>query len=75
MRIWLALTIGVLALALVGSATRAARADPVADFYRGKDVRLIISASVGGGYDVYARAVAKHLGDSAFAQSKGLEGA
>jgi tripartite-type tricarboxylate transporter receptor subunit TctC len=63
MPIRFALTIGVLALALTGSANRSARADPVADFYHGKDLRLIISASVGGGYDVYARAVAKHLGD------------
>jgi tripartite-type tricarboxylate transporter receptor subunit TctC len=41
----------------------ACRADAVADFYHGKEVRLIISSSVGGGYDTYARAVAKHLGD------------
>jgi tripartite-type tricarboxylate transporter receptor subunit TctC len=40
----------------------AARADAVADFYKGKEVRLIIPASIGGGYDIYARAVAKHLG-------------
>jgi tripartite-type tricarboxylate transporter receptor subunit TctC len=39
-----------------------ARADAVADFYKGKELRLIISASIGGGYDIYARAVAKHLG-------------
>jgi tripartite-type tricarboxylate transporter receptor subunit TctC len=40
----------------------AAHADDVADFYRGKELRLIISASIGGGYDIYARAVARHLG-------------
>jgi len=40
-----------------------ARADEVADFYRGKELRLIIGASVGGGYDVYARAIAKHLSE------------
>ena len=39
-----------------------AGADGVADFYRGKELRLVIGASVGGGYDIYARAVAKHLG-------------
>jgi tripartite-type tricarboxylate transporter receptor subunit TctC len=38
-----------------------ARADSVADFYRGKDLRLVISSSVGGGYDIYARLIAKHL--------------
>ena len=37
------------------------RADAVADFYRGKDIKLIISTTVGGGYDIYARTVAKHL--------------
>jgi len=63
MRIWFDLTIGVLALALGGFLNRAASADPIADFYRGKELRLIISASVGGGYDIYARAVAKHLSD------------
>jgi tripartite-type tricarboxylate transporter receptor subunit TctC len=54
-------TLGIAALALAAASLRVARADPVADFYRGKELRLIISASVGGGYDIYARAVAKHL--------------
>jgi tripartite-type tricarboxylate transporter receptor subunit TctC len=63
MRIRLSLTIGALAMALGSLAAAGARADPVGDFYHGKDLRLIVSASVGGGYDVYARAVAKHLGD------------
>jgi tripartite-type tricarboxylate transporter receptor subunit TctC len=53
----------VAALALAGSALHVARADQVADFYRGRDLRLIISASAGGGYDIYARVVAKHLRD------------
>ena len=30
---------------------RPARADAVADFYKGKELRLIISSTVGGGYD------------------------
>lgn len=51
------------ALALVGFTLEAAGADPVADFYRNKDLRLIVSASAGGGYDIYARAVAKRLRD------------
>src|SRR5215470_8048515 len=38
-----------------------AGADAVADFYKGKDLRMIISSSVGGGYDIYARLIAKHL--------------
>src|SRR3954451_21218229 len=33
-----------------------------ADFYRGKTIELYINVSVGGGYDLYARMVARHLG-------------
>lgn len=39
----------------------AARAQSVAEFYRGKQITLITSASVGGGYDQYARLLAKHM--------------
>jgi len=48
-----------LMVALAGSP---ARADTVADFYRGKDLRLVISTTAGTGYDAYARAVGRHLG-------------
>src|SRR5205085_11594713 len=47
------------ALCLGGSV---AFADPVADFYSGKTITLIISAGTGGGYDTNARLVARHLG-------------
>jgi tripartite-type tricarboxylate transporter receptor subunit TctC len=33
-----------------------------ADFYKGKVVELYIGYSVGGGYDVYARLLARHMG-------------
>jgi tripartite-type tricarboxylate transporter receptor subunit TctC len=36
-------------------------AQSVADFYRGKQITLVTSASVGGGYDQYARLLAKHM--------------
>jgi tripartite-type tricarboxylate transporter receptor subunit TctC len=39
----------------------AATAQSPAEFYRGKRVTLITSASVGGGYDQYARLLAKHM--------------
>jgi tripartite-type tricarboxylate transporter receptor subunit TctC len=32
------------------------------DFYRGKSLDLYIGYSAGGGYDVYARALARHMG-------------
>ena len=38
------------------------QADPVADFYRGKSVRVVVGFGTGGGYDLYARLVAAHLG-------------
>jgi tripartite-type tricarboxylate transporter receptor subunit TctC len=40
-----------------------AQADPVADFYRGRNINLYIGYSVGGGYDNYARVLARHLGN------------
>ena len=39
-----------------------AAAQGVADFYRGKNVALAISFSPGGGYDLYARTLARHMG-------------
>jgi tripartite-type tricarboxylate transporter receptor subunit TctC len=32
------------------------------EFYRGKTVRVIVGSAPGGGYDTYARAVARHIG-------------
>src|SRR5919107_639308 len=40
----------------------AASADPVADFYRGKQVSVIIPSPPGGGYDLYARFLARYIG-------------
>ena len=39
-----------------------ARADDVADFYRGRQIQLIIGYGPGGGYDLNARVLARHLG-------------
>jgi len=49
-----------LALFFGGLATNAFAAD---DFYKGKNIRFIIGYSPGGGYDTYARLVARHLAD------------
>ena len=40
----------------------AAHAQNPADFYKGKTIDLYIGYSAGGGYDVYARALARHMG-------------
>ena len=35
--------------------------DDVAAFYRGKQLRMIVGSAVGGGYDLFARIVARHI--------------
>ena len=49
-------------LVAAAMAASAAQADPVADFYGGKQVNLIVGYGPGGGYDIYARLLARHLG-------------
>jgi tripartite-type tricarboxylate transporter receptor subunit TctC len=41
----------------------AARAESIADFYQGRTITIVVGFSVGGGYDLYARLLAQHLGD------------
>jgi len=53
------LSLNLLAAAMAGAP---AAADPVADFYRGQTVSLLVGANTGGGYDAYARPVSRHLG-------------
>jgi tripartite-type tricarboxylate transporter receptor subunit TctC len=50
------------ALWMVVLAATAARADAVADFYKGRQVNLFVGYGTGGGYDVYGRLFARHLG-------------
>ena len=33
-----------------------------AEFYKGKNIELYIGYSIGGGYDLYARVLARHIG-------------
>ena len=35
--------------------------DAVAQFYKGKQITVIVGSSAGGGYDIYARLLARHL--------------
>jgi tripartite-type tricarboxylate transporter receptor subunit TctC len=37
-------------------------ADPVEDFYRGKQIRFIIASATGGDYDQWSRIIARYLG-------------
>ena len=56
------LTARAAAFALVLATAAGARADSVADFYRGRTVEVYVGYSTGGGYDIYARALARHMG-------------
>ena len=49
-----ALTLGIGAVS--------ATADEIADFYKGKRMKVIIGSGPGGGYDTYARLVGRHIG-------------
>jgi tripartite-type tricarboxylate transporter receptor subunit TctC len=50
-------------LSLVAMAMPAgAQAQSVADFYKGKTVIVIVGYTAGGGYDLYARALSRHMG-------------
>jgi tripartite-type tricarboxylate transporter receptor subunit TctC len=46
----------------VALGTPAQAQEAVADFYRGKQVRIIVPSASGGGFDLYARYLARHLG-------------
>jgi tripartite-type tricarboxylate transporter receptor subunit TctC len=50
----------ILSVTLATISTAAASND--AEFYKGKSVTLIIGYPVAGGYDLYARALARHIG-------------
>ena len=56
----------IISLYWFSAATQALAAAPfdekaVADFYRGKTVRIIVGFSAGGGYDAYSRLIGRHL--------------
>jgi tripartite-type tricarboxylate transporter receptor subunit TctC len=54
-RLCMALTVS---LAAIGTA----RAQSVEEFYRGKTINLLVGFTPGGGYDLYARTLARHIG-------------
>ncbi|MFN3889354.1 MAG: Bug family tripartite tricarboxylate transporter substrate binding protein [Beijerinckiaceae bacterium] len=49
--------------ALIATASAlTAKADPVADFYKGKTVSIVVGHEVGTGFDVYSRVLIRHMG-------------
>jgi tripartite-type tricarboxylate transporter receptor subunit TctC len=51
------------AMATTALCTLPAAADPVADFYKGKKLTIIVGYGAGGGYDTTTRLLARHLGN------------
>jgi tripartite-type tricarboxylate transporter receptor subunit TctC len=51
-----------LALGIAGYALPAVARDTVRDFYAGKQITVTVGSGAGGGYDLQARAMARHLG-------------
>lgn len=52
----------IAAVAAFPTAAWAQAPQAVAEFYRDKQIRLIVSSDVGGGYDSYSRVLARHMG-------------
>ena len=49
-------------LVLAAASTGAGSAqDAIAQFYRGRQITVIVGSSAGGGYDIYARLLARHM--------------
>jgi tripartite-type tricarboxylate transporter receptor subunit TctC len=54
--------VGAILPALVLLASAPVAAEPVEDFYRGKQIRIITGAAPGDGYDLWSRMLARHMG-------------
>ena len=48
-------------LAVTGTSSAIAQ-DSVAQFYKGRQITVVVGSSPGGGYDIYARLMARHMG-------------
>ena len=61
---WLKLTAvaSVVAAAVAAGSASAVAADAVENFYRGRTVQVLVGFGPGGGYDLYARTLARYMG-------------
>ena len=53
---------GVLLTVLLLASAECATAEPVANFYRGRTVTVLIAVSAGGEYDLHGRLIARYIG-------------
>jgi tripartite-type tricarboxylate transporter receptor subunit TctC len=51
-----------MAVVMLVIAPAKARADALTEFYRGRQISLVVGYGTGGGYDVYARLIARYFG-------------
>ena len=51
----------LLAVPMIATSAISATADPIADFYRGRTIQMIIGVSAGGDYDLRARLLARFM--------------
>jgi tripartite-type tricarboxylate transporter receptor subunit TctC len=56
-------TAALAAACLIAGVSAAPAQDAVKAFYRGKQLSLVVGSSPGGGYDTYARLIARHFPD------------
>jgi len=57
-----AFALALLTAAALSVLTESAPAQGVADFYRGRTVSFVVGFGPGGGYDLYARVISRHIG-------------
>ena len=61
-RLFHAASVGAALLGLVAAASGSAIADAVADFYRGKQIRMIVRTLPATDYDAYSRLIGRFMG-------------
>lgn len=54
-------TVAILLAVFAGLTATVGRADPVAEFYRGRQIEVLIGLTQGAAYDIDARLVARHM--------------
>jgi len=52
---------GIVAASTALACMGASQSGRAADYYTGKSIEMLVGADVGGGYDIYARLVARHM--------------
>src|ERR1041384_7955567 len=62
MRVWFCVRLLAAALAGMPAVVAHATAQDAEAFYKGKQISVVVGSSAGGGYDTYARLLARHFG-------------